>query len=799
MNDLRLAARQLAKTPGFTAVAILTLALGIGATTAIFSVVNTVLLRPLDYPAAREIVTVWNFYLGRNQRGTISGADFRDWQASSQSFAALAKYQGGETGVVLDGAAESTGTAAVSADFFSVFGIAPQAGRGFSADELSAGGAALVSDAYVQRKFGGSIERALAGRLRAYGRDFQIVGVLPPGFSFPNRTDVWLPVDTYFPMVASRTAHNYRAIGRLKPGVSVSQARKEMEGIAAQLAAQFPENKSKSVTLIPLQEFLVANHRGTLWTMLGAVALLLLIACANISNLLLARGATRSREIAVRTALGASPWQVVRTLLAESALLSAGAAGAGILLGWIGLRTLVALAPANIPRLDQVGLDLPTLACAVVLAGLVCLLAGVAPAVLSAKTDLTTALRSGGRGIAGGRGLFRSGLVVAQLAISLVLLAGAALLIRSFQLLTAVDPGYKTERVLVMDTAYPSSTRGAAEASTAFFQEITRQIAALPGVTAVSTTNTLPIDGPTSNGGYAVEGRPKPGPDDYLKQSAIWRSVGPGYFAALGIPLRSGREFDERDTASRPQTVIINESLARATWPNEDPLGHRIAIGWDTAEVVWMTIVGVVADTKQFSLDAATRAELFVAAPQHPLVSTRMKVVVRTAGEPMALAESLRKIVAAANAEVPVKFTTAEMLVGDTLAAPRFRALLISTFAGVALLLAVVGVAGVLACMVNERRTEIGIRMALGALPGMVVQDFVRRGGKLALLGLAIGLLAAFAAARFLQGMLFGVGAGDPIVFGLVAAGLLFAALAASAIPASRAAKVDPLVVLRAD
>jgi predicted permease len=275
--------------------------------------------------------------------------------------------------------------------------------------------------------------------------------------------------------------------------------------------------------------------------------------------------------------------------------------------------------------------------------------------------------------------------------------------------------------------------------------------------------------------------------------------VGPGYFAALGIPVRRGREFDDRDAADQPQTVIINESMARATWPGEDPLGHRIAIGWDARELVWMTIVGVVADTKQFSLDAPTKAELFVASPQHPLVSTRMKVVVRTAGEPLALTESLRKIAAAANAEVPVKFTTAELMVSDTLSAPRFRALLISTFAGVALLLAVVGVAGVLACMVNERRNEIGIRMALGALPGTVVRDFVTRGGRLALLGLIVGLLGGLAAGRLLQGMLFGVGAGDPLVFALVGALLLLAALVASAVPASRAAKVDPLVVLRAD
>ncbi|MBA4138844.1 MAG: hypothetical protein C0518_16185, partial [Opitutus sp.] len=432
---------------------------------------------------------------------------------------------------------------------------------------------------------------------------------------------------------------------------------------------------------------------------------------------------------------------------------------------------------------------------------LVCALAGLVPAWQSARPDLNLALRSGGnKGLIGGAGhKLRSALVVVQLAISLLLLCGAGLFVRSLRNLELVETGYRAEGVLVMTATFPVSAPADQPRAAAYFGELLRETRALPGVTAASYTGSLPIDAIGSNGTYFVEERPNLPNSEWDKYSALWRVVGPGYFETLGIRILQGRGIEERDAAGATPVMVVNESMARTAWPGQDPIGRRLRIGWTQSTADWITVIGVCADVKQVALDAPTRQELFIAGAQHPALLTRMKLIARSAGEPATLTEPLRQLARRLNADVPVQFTTAQLLIEDTMSAPRFRTVLVAVFAGVALLLAVVGVAGVLACMVTERRTEIGIRMALGALPGDVVRDFVRRGARMAVLGLVIGLAGAFMASRLLQTLLFGVGAGDPLVFGTVSVVLLVAALVASAIPASRAAKVDPLVVLRSD
>ena len=797
--DLRIALRQLFKTPGFTVTAVLTLALGIGACTALFSVIDAVLLRPLPYPGSESIVTVWSLNTQRGSRYQVSGPDFRDWQAGSRSFSALAKYYLDEQALVANGRAEKIAVASVSEGFLPAMGIAVGRGRSFTAREWRQGGGAMVSAEFA-RHFFPDRDSVLGAPLKLYGHTFPIVGVLPAGFDFPGHAGVWLPVDTLYPESTERSAHNYRVLGRLAPGITLAQAQSELSGIAQRLEQAYPgSNTHAGAAVIPLQDYLVRNHRATLWVMFGAVGVLLLIACTNVANLLLARGAARAREVALRAALGASSGRIVRGLLAESVVLSALAGLAGLLLAAAGLRLLVTLAPADIPRLDQASLDFRTLLFAAVAVALVCGLAGLVPALQSARTDLRSALGASGRGVTGGAGRLRSGFVVAQVGMSLVLLTGAGLLLRSFQLLSAVDTGYYPEKVLVMDATYPASDEAGARQGTAYFTSLLRETRALPGVVAVSAGGGLPVDQGSSDGLFQIEGRSNPAPADAARQQAGWRVVAPDYFSTLGIRVLRGREFDPRDVAEGTPAVLVNETLARATWPGEDPVGHRIRIGWDSANAPWMTIVGVVADTRQITLDAPIGPELYVPFAQHPLIATELKVIARTAGEPTALAEAFRRASRQLNAEVPVKFTTAELLIADTLTAPRFRALLIGVFATVAVVLAVVGVASVLAFVVTERRREIGVRLAIGAPRHRVLTLILGNGLKLVLAGVVLGLAGAAAASRFLQSLLFNVPALDPVIYAGVSLLLLGAAALACLIPALIATTVDPMTVLRAD
>ncbi len=800
IRDLQLAFRRLARSPGFSAVVVSTLALGIGATSAIFSIVDGVLLRPLDYPEPQRMVTLWSFSLRRQHTYQVSGPDFRDWQARSRSYAALARFAPDEATVVTGGDAETVGLAHVSAEFFAAMGVAPRAGRPFSGEELRTGAAVVVSDAFARRRFSGQAERALGAPLRSGGHTFSIVGVMPPGFAFPRRTEVWVPIDTVVPASPSRTAHNYQAVGRLRPEVSLTQAQAELDGIAAALAREHPEaNRGKGARVVPLHDLLVGDHRTTLWILLGAVGLVLLIACANITNLLLARGARRTHELSVRMALGAGRGRIARELLAESLLLAAAGGAAGALVASWGLDLLLALAPPGIPRLEQVAVDRWALLFTGAVTVAVCLLIGVFPAAQAARLQLVPSLHAGGRGLSVTRGRLRAALVVGQLAVSLVLLASAGLLMRSLERLAAVDPGYRLEKLLVLEADYPATTDQTAQQRAAFFQELTRRAAALPGVSAASFGHSLPLDPASSNGSYDVEGRAPLAFSESAGRSAIFRLVGAGYFSTLGVPVRAGREIDGRDVPGAPPSLVINETMARAlvSWPAQSPIGLRVRFGWYQGTQQWLTIVGVVADTRQQSLGAPIGQELYVPAAQHPRLQPR-KLFVRTAGAPLALADDLRRAATALQPEMPVSFSTAELLVRESLAAPRFRALLIGLFAAAALLLAVLGMAGVMGYLVTERRTEIGIRMAIGATGGRIVREILARSLRLAVLGSSLGLAGALAAARVWRGLLYGVSATEPSILVAVSVLLILAALAAAVWPALRASRESPLTALRA-
>jgi putative ABC transport system permease protein len=809
-QDVRYGLRSMRKSPAFTLLVALTLALGIGATTAIFTLINAVLLRPLQYPDSQRLISVWSYNLQPPGRYPVSGPDFLDWKKQSRSLEDMAAYRGGAAPVVVNATAENVGAYRVSFGFFQAAGVRPIAGRLFGPDEVRAKDVAVVAESIVRRHFGDDPTLALKSTLKVRGQTVRIIGVMPSYFRFPEGAEIWTPFDTDSLGVTNRGAHNYQVIARLVPRVSLAQAQSEMDGIAARLTEAFPDtNARKGAKLVPLPALLVDRYESTLWIMFGAVGLVLLIACANIANLLMARGLRRVSEVAVRAALGAGLGRIARQFLTESLLLALLGAVLGVAAARWALRALVALAPSGIPRLDEVAIDRSTFAFAGAICLVVCLITGMFPVLQSARMDLNLALRAGGRGLTGTRGRLRGALVVSQLAISVVLLAGAGLLLRSFQRLTNVDPGYRSENLLVMTANHAgrdiflnpeAAAVGAGERAPGptFFEELTRRAASLPGVASVSFTDSLPIDDVGSNGTYWVEGRPPLPPGEGRRRNAIWRLAGPDYLTVIQASVKAGRQIDRRDTREAPATVVINESMARASWPGENPIGHRIRIGWDDVNL-WMTIVGVVADTRQRSLDAPVGQELFVPALQHPRLGNVMKVVARTTIEPEALKEAFRRVAQSLDREVPLKFTTAELMVAETLAAPRFRTLLIGLFAAIALVLAVVGVAGVMACIVGERQAEIGLRVAVGARPKDVVRHLLGRALPMVLLGLAIGLVGALTGARVLDGLLFETSTAEPGTLVAVSVLLVLAAVGAASVPAVRAARVSPMSALRAE
>jgi putative ABC transport system permease protein len=793
--DLKFAFRSLRKSPGFTLLAILVMALGIGANTAVFSVVNAVLLKPLAYSNPDRIVTLSSLWRKSGSHGPVSAPDYHDWHNQSSAFAAMAYYDNDETSVTTGSSAEYGNVATVTPEFFGVFELEPIMGRMFTPEEQKPGGSAvvLISHAFWQSHFGGN-PRALGQTVKMLDKTFSVVGVLPPAFHFPDKTDIWFPASV-FPETNERSAHNYRVVGRLKPDATLEQAQAQMTSIGTRLAQQYPtSNKDKNVAVTRMRDDLVSNVQLTLYLLLGAVTLVLLIACANVANLLLAKSTTRTREIAIRAAVGASRARIIRQLITESLLLAMLSALAGLLLAVWGSAALVALAPKNVPRLAETSVDGWVLAFTLGISVISSLLFGLAPALHASRVDLNDALKQGGgRAVVGGGGRIRAALVVAEIALSVVLLAGAGLLIKSFNALHNVALGYHPEHVLVMETSVPASDLKSARRATSFYKDLLHDVAALPGVTASGATRSTPGHVP-SDGSYWLDHLP---PREQMGNApgAVLSVVTPGAFAALGIPLRTGRDFSAADTYEAPFTAIVNEALARESFPGQDPIGHSIFCGLDSLNP--MRIVGVVGDVRQYGPARDPSPEIYMPYEQHPEPSTALSILARTANDPAALQETLRRKARERSSDVPVKFTTMDAAVANNVAAPRFRTLMLGIFAAVAVCLAMAGVYGVMAYMVSQRSNEIGLRMALGASPADVWRLVLRQGMLLTGAGLALGLAGAVAATRLLTSVLFEVKPSDPITYAAVAALLAAVALAASYIPAYRASKVDPLVALR--
>ncbi|MDQ3908762.1 MAG: ABC transporter permease [Acidobacteriota bacterium] len=783
--DARYAARVLRKNPGFAAVAVVTLALGIGANTAIFSVVNAVLLRPLPYDHPEQLVRIGGA-CKQDAICTFSPPDFFDWRARNTSFEAVAAYDGTSPSLTGAGEPERLNGARVSPDFFRVLRVSPALGRAFLPQEERRGEhrVAILSHSLWQRRF--NSDQAIVGRkIELGGEPFEVVGVMPEGFEPPQfggldeaPPDIWTP----FAPDLSQWGRDGRsvdpAVARLKPGVTLAQARAEMEGIAARLQQEYPKtNKNAGVRLASLQDQLVAGVRPALLVFLAAVGLVLLIACANVANMLLARAALRQKEIALRSALGATRLRLARQLLTESLLL---AALGGVVLprgGHVGLDLRVALFTAGVTLLTGV-------------------LFGLAPALQSSRGELTEKLKEGGRGAAGGatRHGSRRLLVAAEIALSLVLLIGAGLLARSFVRLQRVDPGFDPENVLTMNVFLPGVRYPQDEQQVAFFEQVLERVRALPGVEHAGATSNLPVSGNFDQVPLYVEGQPVVNAGDAPQTERYM--VSSDYFRALGVPLLEGRDFTNQDTQEGQRVTVIGETVAQTFFGGVDPVGRRIKIGDPTNP--WLTIVGVAAPVHHYGLDTAPNFQIYV--PHQQSATQAMTLVVRTAGDPDSATNAVRAQVWAVDPKQPVyDVRSMGQLLAASLAARRFNMILVAVFSAVALLLAAVGIYGVVAYAVAQRTHEIGVRMALGAQPRDVLLLVVTQGMTPALAGVGVGLACAFAITRAISGLLYGVSATDLTTFVSVSALLTAVALLACYLPARRATKVDPLIALRAE
>ncbi len=789
-KDIRYGIRSLLKRPVFTAIAVLTLALGIGANTAIFSVLNAVLLRPLPYVDADRIVRIDE----TEERGGmgVSPPNLLDFQQQNHSFENIAGYAEGS--FILTGAGEPLRLQSVnvSHNMFSVLGIKPLLGRSFSeADERQGQNqVALIGYGLWQRRFRG--EKDLVGRqITLDGKSYSVLGVMPREFEFPiqtERVEVWVPLSLPEDMSQLRGAHYLDVVGRIKPGVSVTQAHADLEGVAQRISQQFPKLVSGKVTTVGLKQDMVGKVQAYLLMLAGAVMLVFLIAAANVTSLMLARAAERQKEIALRTALGASRARLLRQLLTESLILSLLGGAGGVLLATWGTDFLVTIAPRDLPRLQSAHIDGWVLLFALATSFVCGILLGLIPAWRASVPDLHSTLKEGeSRSATAPRQSLRKALVVAEVALALVLLCGAGLLIKTLWKLNAVDPGFDPEKVLVAEVVLPKTKYPDQARQTAFFQQLLERIKSLPDVESAGGTSNLPLSGTNMVFLASVEGRPTGA------FPASFRAVSQDYFRTMRIPLLKGRWFDDRDTASSQSVVVINKTMARQIWPGEEPLGKRIKHGFkeQVAEVV-----GVIGDVKYGGLDQQTKPEMY--APFSQRSWPFMRIVVRTKSDPMNLAAAIRTEAQAIDKDQPIdKLTTMASVVGASIATRRFYGQLLGAFAVLAFILASVGIYGIVSYSVAQRTREIGIRMALGAKQSDVLRLVLAEGSWLTMLGVILGLAGAFAATRVLTSLLFEVKPTDPVTFIGLSILLATVALLASYIPARRATKVDPLVALR--
>jgi putative ABC transport system permease protein len=798
-KDIRFGLRTLVRSPATTLVALLTLALGIGANSAIFSVVDGVLLKPLPYPQPDELVIVSESApkLGF-PRFSVAPPNFADWKKQSRSFDHLVAYRRSRLNLTGSDQPEVLQGAAVSPDFFSMLGVTLAAGRGFGEEEGKPGQdrVAVLSYDLWQRRFGG--DKAILGRsVVLNGEGYLVVGVAPSGFDLPRKNELWVPLALDF-AAESRGGHYLGTMGRLKDGVSLEKAGAEMAGIAARLAKQYPDTNAEwTVTLARLQDFMVEGIRPALILLLLVVGFVLLIACANVANLLLARVAAREREIAVRAALGATRVRLVRQMLAETVVLFVAGGLLGLGLAHFGVKALVAGNPAFIPRAQEIGVDARVLGFTLLVSLATGLVFGLVPALSATGSRLYGALKEGGRAVAGGRQgrLVRNVLVALEVGIALALLVVAGLLIRSFARLTGVDPGFKPEGVLTARVSIPELKYPKEEQQSIFFQQLVERLSAIPGVEQAATIFPLPLGGANMVLTYQVEGRPAVSPSE--QPSAYVRMISSDYFRAMGIPVVRGRSFDSRDNHGGQPVVIINQTLAARDWPGQDPLGKRFTFDDATQpDARWLTIVGIVGDVRHGTLDEQKTAEAYWPQVQSPSPETYM--VLRTRGDPNRLTAPLRAAVRELDKDQAVdRIRPMPEVMAESLAPNRLKTFLLGLFAGLALVLAAVGVYGVVSYSVAQRTHEIGIRMALGARRGQVLRLMVVQGMRVVLLGAALGLALAGWATRYLGGQVYGVTATDPMTFLAVSILLLLVALAANLLPAMRATRVDPLEALR--
>ena len=817
-QDLRYAQRQLRKAPGFTSVVAITLALGIGATTAIFSVVYGVLLRPLPYSDPNRIMAIFEI-TSKGTPNRLADPNFDDFRDQNRSFRKMAKYSAYPAAVSGASQPSRSVVAHISPDFLTVFRVQPAIGRDFTTADAKKGAApvVLISYGYWKQYLGSSPDLSQL-HLKIDNADFSVIGVLPQEFQFPRDTDLWVAADRNGEN-PSRTSHNFEAVGRLRDGVTVAQAKAEISAIGRRIhdaASEQNDYLLKDATVVPLQDSMTGQVRPALLVLLGAVGFLLLVACANVANLLLAQASVRERELAIRSALGASRRRLLRQFLTEASLLSLIGGGLGVLGAFWSVRVLLALAPADLPLSGGVSVNIPVLVFACLLSSTVAVGLGAFTALRATSGNLRNELEEGGRGQVGSHTHMGRGIVAAQIAITLVLVIGAGLLGRSLMKVLEVDPGFRVDRIVTMDVSLPWPDWEDSQAKAAqgiFFSSLIDRLKQIPSVRGVGATSGLPLDGGLPDGMFLLM-RPEEVPktpdslnalshllDNLFRQkerfgygAADFCAATQGYFQSLGIPLLRGRIFDERDSPDSPHVAVISESLARDRWPGQDPIGHTIEFPID-GDLRLFTIVGIVGDVHEYGVDAPPRPTVYVNLFQRPIPA--VTVTMLTDANTQLVTSAARQILHDLNPEVAPTFRTFSGIYAASVRSRRFNVTLVGCFAIIALLLATVGVFGVMAYSVSRRTREIGVRVALGARSRDVLTMVLGQGLRTVLIGIAVGLAGSLAITRTLQSLLFGVTATDPLTFAAVILLLLTTALLACYIPARRAARVDPMVALR--
>src|SRR5688572_9162579 len=818
LNDIRYGIRQLLKNPGFTIVAVITLALGIGANTAIFTVVNAVLLKPLPFPRPHELVAFASTDAresGKVALSNLSYPDFFDFRDQNRTFANMAIHRPKGFALVDDGGAQTVQGRKVSAEFFDVLGVKPSRGRGFErADEQAGGGPGgfkvVLSHQLWQRLFSGN-PNVLGKTLQLDGRPYSIIGVMPDGFQYPFialPVELWVsfaedatPIEGGQPYTTQRGSHSLEGVGRLKPGVSIEQANADLKAVAASLAKQYPDtNTNMTAAAVALREELVGDVRTALYVLFGAVACVLLISNANVANLLLARASVRGKEIALRAALGASRARVIRQLLTETLLLALLGGLLGLLIAFWGTEALVAIVPQNIPRIGEIQLDGAVLGFTISMSLGTGILFGLVPAWQASHVDLNSALKTGTRGAGGGdrKHRMRSALVVAEVALALVLLVCAGLLIQSFTRLGQVQPGVRTDNLFTARVSLPDAAYPQPQNVNAFFDQLMSRLRALPGVNSASFIFPLPLSGSNNTTSFDIEERPLPQGE---QNSCPTRIAGTDYFKAMGIPILQGRGYNETDRLDSRPVVIVNQRFAEKYFPNANPIGKRVTPGWSVDEGPSKTreIIGVVGNVRHDSLNKDFTPELYLPAAQIPF-NLNWLVVRTDVADPATLTSAVRRELALVDRNIPLTHVRVfDEYMSRSLSRPRFNALLLSIFAGIALLLTAIGIYGVMAYSVSQRTNEIGIRIALGAAQSSIFRLIVGQAMTLVAISLAIGLAGAFAATRLLSTLLYGIGAWDPLTFGAIVVLISFIAFLAAWLPARRASRVNPIIALRAE